>query len=187
MFTSYRKCGASPLYYAALCGFQVLVQNLIVKYPQHANVDGGCYLTPLVAALAGKHFQTAELLRLSDADPNIQCYRGNTPLHSAACYGDVEMVQVLLNLEADINARNEHGEIQLDCTPAGPDPLYTTTYMRRLEVMRVLLERGANTFALGHVQRKKNSQHHSLGVTVFGSGTGRDASTWVGAVLGFNS
>jgi ankyrin repeat protein len=120
MFTSYRKCGASPLYYAALCGFQVLVQNLIVKYPQHANVDGGCYLTPLVAALAGKHFQTAELLRLSDADPNIQCYRGNTPLHSAACYGDVEMVQVLLNLEADINARNEHGEIQLDCTPAGP-------------------------------------------------------------------
>ena len=104
MFTPYYKSDASPLYYAALCGFQDLVESLIVKYPQHVNANGGIYLTPLVAALAGKHFPTAELLRLSGANPNVEWHRGNTPLHSAACYRDVEMVQVLLNLGARTTA-----------------------------------------------------------------------------------
>src|SRR6266849_11146069 len=73
MFTPMYRRDASPLYYAALCGFQDLVEYLIVKYPQHVNASGGSYFTPLVAALAGKHFQTAELLRHSGADPNVQC------------------------------------------------------------------------------------------------------------------
>ncbi|KAF8501749.1 hypothetical protein F5888DRAFT_1875370 [Russula emetica] len=95
IFTTYFKHGASPLYYAALCGFQDLVENLIVEYPQHVNASGGWYVTPLVAALAGKHFQTAELLRDNGADPNVQCLFGNTPLHSAACYGDCRDGSVL--------------------------------------------------------------------------------------------
>jgi hypothetical protein len=70
---------ASPLYYAALCGFQDLVENLIVKYSQDVNAIGGSYVRPLVAALAGKHFRTAELLRHSGADPSVQYYKGNTP------------------------------------------------------------------------------------------------------------
>ena len=103
--TSAQRRG-SPLYYAALCGFQDLVQKLIIESPQHVNDGGGWYVRPLVAALAGKHFRTAELLRLSGADPNVRCFNKNTPLHSAACYGDVEMVQVLLNLGADVYIRN---------------------------------------------------------------------------------
>jgi hypothetical protein len=87
-----KKPAESPLYYAALCGFQ-LVQILIVKYPQHANASGSWYMMPLVAALARKHFQTAELLRLGGAYPNVQHNKGNTPLHSATWNGDVEMVQ----------------------------------------------------------------------------------------------
>jgi len=146
VFTPNYKLGASPLYYAALCGFRDLVGNLIVKYPQHVNASGGYYLTPLVASLAGKHFQTAESLRLSGADPNVQCYAENTPLHSAACYGDVEMVQKLLYLEADINVRNERGET----------PLYyilnPSSSLRRIplfpillgNVAQLLLGRGAN-------------------------------------------
>jgi ankyrin repeat protein len=82
---------------------------MIVKYPQDVNASGGFYVRPLVAALAGKHFQTAELLRLSGADPNVQCYKGNTPLHSVAWDGDVEVVQVLLDLEADVNIWNNEG------------------------------------------------------------------------------
>jgi len=78
-FTNAGKHDASPLYYTALCGFQDLVEYLIVKYPQQVNATGGYYVTPLVAALAGKHVQTAELLRHSGADPNVQCIIGNTP------------------------------------------------------------------------------------------------------------
>jgi hypothetical protein len=146
MFMSYNKRGGSPLYYAALCGFQDLVENLIAKYPQHVNASGGCYVTPLVAALAGKHFQTAKLLHLCGADPNVQYCVGNTPLHSAACYGDVEIVQILLNLEADVNIRNNDSETPLDYVSVAPsDSGDVPDYSQSLaNVARLLLDRGAD-------------------------------------------
>jgi ankyrin repeat protein len=146
IFTPFGKPGGSPLYYAALCGFQNLVENLIVKYPQDVNASGGCYSTPLVAALAGKHFQTAGLLRHSGANPNVQCYVGNTPLHSAACYGDVEMVQVLLNLEADVDIPNNGGMSPLNYVPIGPPGAGKVPNYRQslANVARLLLDRGAD-------------------------------------------
>ncbi|KAF8496174.1 hypothetical protein F5888DRAFT_1835294 [Russula emetica] len=163
-FTPFDELGASPLYYAALCGFQDLVQNMIVKYPQHVNASGGWYVTPLVAALAGKHFQTAELLRHSGADLNVQCFNGNTPLHSAAYYGDVGMVQVLLNLEAGVNVLTkysitvnqlanvarlllDHGADINTRDNDGWTPLHTAAYCGHIEVVRMLLELGANAGA----------------------------------------
>jgi hypothetical protein len=150
LFAPNGKSDASPLYYAALCGFQDLVEELIIKYQQHVNAKGGYYFTPLVAALAGKHFQTAELLRLSGAHPNVQHYEwnGNTPLHSAACYGDVEMVQKLLDLGADVNIRRRNG--------TGSTPLeFAFPGLRRLHkvpnflqslanIARLLIDRGAD-------------------------------------------
>ena len=100
---------ASPLYYAALCGFQSLAEHLVVKYPQHVDASGGYYMTPLVAALARGHFQTAKLLRHIGAHANVHGYDKFTPLHSAAWYGDVKMVQTLLDYEADINAHCSFG------------------------------------------------------------------------------
>jgi ankyrin repeat protein len=140
---------ASPLYYAALCGFQDLVEYLIVKYPQDVNASGGCYLTPLVAALEGKHLQTAELLRLNGADPNVQGNDGNTPLHCAACYGDVEMVQVLLNLEADVNIRNNNSRTPLNYISIGPAGYGEVPNYRQslANVARLLLDRGADVNA----------------------------------------
>ena len=149
MFTSHGKRKASPLYYAALCGFEDLVEYLIVKYPQHVNAGGGFYVTPLVAALAGKHFQTAESLRHHGADPNVQCFSRNTPLHSAACYGDVEMVQVLLNLDADVNNRNKNSRTPLNYLPYCPSgygelPNYPQSLS---DVARLLLDYGADVNA----------------------------------------
>jgi ankyrin repeat protein len=141
--TTFGKGYASPLYYAALCGFQDLVENLIVKYPQHVNASGGCYVRPLVAALARKHFLTAELLRVSGADPNVQCYGGNALLHSSACNGDVEMVHVLLNMGADVNIRNNDGRSPLNYvgvkTDEEPDFLQSLANASRL-----LLDHGAD-------------------------------------------
>jgi hypothetical protein len=56
LFAPFPKSSAAPLYYAALCGFHDLVEHLIAKHPQDVNADGGYYVRPLVAALAGEHF-----------------------------------------------------------------------------------------------------------------------------------
>jgi hypothetical protein len=164
LFAPQYKVGASPLYYAALCGFQDLVENLIVKYPQDVDASGGWYMIPLVAALAGKHFQTAELLRHSGTDPNVPCYLGNTPLHSAACYGDVEMVQTLLNMEADVNTRNTGGRSPLDYISVNSAKYgeVSNYYPSLVNVARLLIDRGADIHARNN--EGQTPLHSTMGV-----------------------
>jgi ankyrin repeat protein len=95
-----------PLYYAALCGFANLVEQLMAKHPQQVNAIAGHYRTPAVAALAGRHFELAQVLHRdkSSLEPRGCCQI--TPLHSAAYHGDLEMVQVLLECGVDVNSKN---------------------------------------------------------------------------------
>ena len=134
------KSAARPLYYAALCGFHDLVEHLIAKYPRDADANGGYYMRPIIAALAGEYFQTADLLRHNGADPHVQGYEGAIPLHSAAMYEKFVVVQKLIEYGADIDARDEDG-----CTP-----LYWAsrgTHFKDGSVLRLLLERGADVNA----------------------------------------
>jgi ankyrin repeat protein len=145
IFTDDSKSHGSPLYYAALCGFQNLVEHLVIKYPQHVDARSGCYVTPLVAALAGGHSQTAKYLHDNGAHLNIPGHFQRTPLHSAAWYGDFEMVQVLLDYKADINARN-----RVDWTPLHEASGGRTSSQNKLrpDVARLLLERGTHVNVL---------------------------------------
>jgi hypothetical protein len=120
LFAPFRKSGATPLYYAALCGFQNLVEHLTVKDPKQVNATGGHYVTPLVAALGKGHFQTAKFLSDNGADPNVRGGYNTTPLLCAAYNGDLKMVQVLLEYKADMNARDEYGENALHNASNGP-------------------------------------------------------------------
>ncbi|KAI0265231.1 hypothetical protein BGY98DRAFT_1103165 [Russula aff. rugulosa BPL654] len=72
------------------------VQTYPSKHPQHVNTIGGCYRTPAVAALAGRHFEVAQVLHRNKSSVEPKGYLENTPLHSAAYYGDLEMVQTML-------------------------------------------------------------------------------------------
>jgi Ankyrin repeats (many copies)/Ankyrin repeats (3 copies) len=162
-----------PLYYAALCGFANLVEQLIVKHPQHVNAIGGWYRTPAVAALAGRHFQLAQVLHRNKSSVEPRGHDGNTPLHSAAFYGDLEMVQVLLEYGVDVNAQNVYRNTPLayasldgdrnDARVArlliahGADPnsgdlwgstlLHRASRFGRIEIVRLLIEHGANVEA----------------------------------------
>ncbi|KAN0105141.1 Ankyrin repeat-containing domain protein [Russula decolorans] len=158
-----------PLYYAALCGLANLAEQLIVKYPQHVNAIDGYYRTPAVAALAGRHFQLAQILHRngSSVEPRGNC--GITPLHSAANYGDLKMVQVLLEYGVDVNAQNIfcHTPLCFASTGYGDDPrvaqlliewgadpntrgwdgrtpLHHALRVEKIEIARVLIEHGAN-------------------------------------------
>jgi ankyrin repeat protein len=104
--TPYRKSPATPLYYAALCGFHDLVEHLTTKHPQDVNADGGYYVRPLLAALAGHHFQTADLLRHNGSDLDVRGQDGTNPLHAAAFSGNFEVARILIEYDpADIDAR----------------------------------------------------------------------------------
>ena len=133
----FRESAGAPLYYAALCGFHDLVEHLIIRYPQDMNASGGRYGKPLVAALAGKHFQTAEILCRNGANPYTRGFGMYTPLHSAAYYGDLEVVQKLIEYDADVSAVDDQGRT----------PLYVASEGRNLKdrsVLRLLLEHGAD-------------------------------------------
>jgi len=135
---------ASPLYYAALCGFRGLAEHLVDKYPQHVNAIGGYYMTPLVAALGRGHFQTARFLRHNGAHANVHGFHKFTPLHSAAWYGDVKMVQTLLDYEADVNAQclSSYTPIYSASLGLGESPAVRNGTQSLPDVARLLLEHG---------------------------------------------
>ena len=171
------KSPAAPLYYAALCGFHDLVDHLITKHPQDVNADGGCYMRPLVAALAGEHFQTANLLRHNGADLDVRGIYGRIPLHSAAFSGNLEVVRILIEYDSTYaQARDGVGSTALHWASEsrnfkdgsvlrlllehdadinaqdqmGRTPLHCASYKGALEVVRLLLKLGANVEAKGN-------------------------------------
>ena len=169
-FHMYNARQASPLYYAALCGLQDLVEHLIVKYPQQVNAIGGRYSTPAVAALSRRHLQLVYLLHRHGSSVDPQDFDLWTPLHCVARSGDIELVRVLVETEADISARSrdaftplhltsnynspndpkiaqyllEHGADVNARTTDGETPLHHASTFGELEIARVLIEHGAD-------------------------------------------
>ena len=137
-FATTRISRAAPLYYAALCGFHNVVEFLITKHPQDVNADGGYYMRPIVAALAGEHFQTADLLRHNGADLDLRDQSGRNPLHAAAFSGNLDVVRILVEYDpADINARDGNGSTPLLWALEGHN-------FKDGSFIRLLLERGAD-------------------------------------------
>ena len=136
-FVGRKKSNGTPVYYAALCGFQGLVKYLIAKCPDNVKAIGGCYQTAAVAALTGRHFELARLLHCNGSSLDPPGVGEQSPLYSAADGGDLEMVQMLLDYKADVNSCSRHGVT----------PLITASWQahpQTLHVVRVLLENGAN-------------------------------------------
>ena len=172
-----RSNTATPLYYAALCGFHDLAEQLIIKHAQQVNTIGGYYVSPLGAALRGGHLKIAQLLYERGADVDVQgrghrtllrgascsgpleivqwllscsanssiCdeQMGWTPLHSAACFGDVEISRLLLRYNADIHAHDKRGRTPLHVA-AEYRNVNVVTDSGHLNIIRLLIEHGAD-------------------------------------------
>ncbi|KAH9988638.1 ankyrin repeat-containing domain protein [Russula vinacea] len=136
-----------------MCGFKNLVEQLIVKYPQHVNAIGGYYKTPAV-------------LHRNGSSVDIRGQVGKSPLHAATHFGDLEMVQVLLdygilgstplNFALQYRSKNiDPGVVRLlldhGADPnvlaeyqSGNTPLHRASRSGRIEIARLLIEHGAN-------------------------------------------
>ena len=162
---------ATPLYYAALCGFHGVAEWLIDTRSQDVNASGGRYDTPLHAAAAGGSPEVVQLLLTHNVDVNIRGEKNTTALHHASEAGHVMASRVLLDEGADVNALNNDGETPLivasgygsaktcmevvelllgrDANPNlrdhnGRPPIYVALMRDRLDVARLLRGRGAD-------------------------------------------
>lgn len=163
-----------------------MAERLVCKHPEYINSRGGLLITPLVAALHGRHFHIAELLHRHGADLDVQDNGGHTSLHEACRTGVPDIVQWLLVHGADMNAQccqrysplhvaADNGSLQalkiliahnadIDIrTVHGKCPLHVAAspkvHRDHVEIMQLLLDKGANPNA-----RDKNDStplHHS--------------------------
>jgi len=168
-FVPSEKFDAGPVYYAALCGFRGLVENLIVKYPHLVDATGGVYQSPALAALGRRHLELARILHRNGSSLDLPGLNGWTPLHSVAFEADCEIIQVLLDCKAEINARSDDDRTPLHMasfsTPDdfkaarlflengadpnaqrndGRTPLHVASSEGAIEVARLLLKYGAD-------------------------------------------
>jgi len=158
---------ATPLYYAALCGFHDLAEQLIIKHPQQVDITGGYYVSPLVAALSGGHLKTAQLFYEHGADVDVHGKVNRTPLYGASRPGHLEVVEWLLSRGANPNVQDNYGWTALHTaalygrvevsrlllqhkvdinakTEYGETPLHLASEAGHVSVARLLLERGAD-------------------------------------------
>lgn len=141
--------GATPLHCAASSAGRRLVEFLIGKGAEVNARDTTGY-TPLHYAAAGGNKETAEVLVARGADVHATTgHSGNTPLHLAVQLNNVagpgggkrrvELVRLLLDHGADVNARNSREHTALHIAVAwGWDSL---------ETVQALLSSGADVHA----------------------------------------
>ena len=89
-------------------------KNYLGKTPLHYAVRPEMYLsTHLMQTLAENWRKKVQLLIQSGAVVNIQDLNGCSPLHDAAIFGDLELIELLLDNNADINTVNNWGATPL--------------------------------------------------------------------------
>ena len=125
-----RSYVALPLYFTSLGGFYDLAEHLVDKHPEHINARGGQMVTPLFAALHGKHFRIAELLHWHGADVDVRGEWNCSSLHAACFAGILDVMQWLLNHGADVNALSDEPWAPIDMAISGG----------HLQAVRMLIE-----------------------------------------------
>jgi ankyrin repeat protein len=139
---------AVPLYYAALCGFGGLVLRLLAAHPQHLNVKGGVYGSPLNAASAKGHLHITLFLLDLGADVENRGIRDQTALYIASFRGHIDVVRSLIDRGADLNAIcKDH--IGLYDDEVKWTPLHVAIHNGHRHTAILLLECGADTETRG--------------------------------------
>jgi ankyrin repeat protein len=150
--------GFTPLAFAVMKNDAASVQRLIEAGadPNYALPDKDA---TRILAMAGSYKSTEAAIALLDggANPNFADPKGFTPLHIAAESGDVALVKKLLSKGAVLDARTSPAKkvsfnpiektLILFSFSGEQTPLLLAAKYNRVDVMRVLIEAGADTQA----------------------------------------
>ena len=126
-----------PLYYVVDSGYLGLASRLISKRPGDVNALGG-FGTLLHAASHRGHCKMMGLL-LEHLGVDVRNDDDQTPLHLAAEDGFLEVIRVLIECNADIEARDNQGQTPLYCG------IVKGFGDAHLDVVKFLLTHGAET------------------------------------------
>ena len=131
---------SAPLYWAIS---DVAKVRLLVARGADVNIKQVEGRTPVYqAASLGNGNAVLGLLLANGADPNVAMANGRTPLMAASRRGDVEAMRLLIDAQAEVDAKNGRGETALTLAAGNGNP----------EAVRFLLERGADA----RVRTKRN-------------------------------
>lgn len=102
-------------------------------------------MTPLGAAVAGRHRCVAELLLLNQADPNVASGAElRSPLHHAVATGEMHIAGVLLRYKADHGCRDGAGADPLEVALSLEAGFEQTALVTLLQMARFRAEEGNN-------------------------------------------
>jgi ankyrin repeat protein len=197
---------------AALVGKHIGVAEILLMHGANVDVRGPRERTPLHEAIT--NVGMVQSLLNKGADINCLQDDLRTPLHLAAYYGELKVARVLVEHKADVDSQDIEGKtplhLLLEDTGCDDDDivdlarlllehatdvnirttddwtlLHSAAYWGRLEIVRMLLDRGANPNAenkenetpLRLVSRGKyNSQERGLGIARLLLGRGVDVN-----------
>jgi len=110
LLSTYSDHGFTALGMACHFGNEAVVRHLLLKGADPNQVSNNGYqVNPLFTAVSSNFDAIAKLLVEAGADVNV-VQASHTPLHAAAENGNIEMLILLLENGANVNARNENGE-----------------------------------------------------------------------------
>lgn len=117
--------------------FSATTAEEIIEYVKNGeDIDARCEiteLTPLLWAIVSKkNLEVAKELIRQQANVNLFVDNGS-PLHGAAQVGNIELIELLLDQGAKVDAKNN----------LGATPLYFACQFGNLEAVKILIEEGA--------------------------------------------
>lgn len=127
--------GYTPLYAATKTALPETVE-MLMKYGADPNSSAGHDgETPLVLAAQDHNFELVHMMLMYGADASVAMTGGNTPL--VKCIDKrvpIKIIELMLDYKTDANVKNREGATAL----------FTAIQARRVDIMAVLLDHGAN-------------------------------------------